>query len=96
MGEITSKGGWGSPGSDPIADIQAAKAKMREWAPPPMVISPRAAQAVNQVLERPENTPISKPDLHKAIDVLYQRATPEEQERMFEYSLALQWRGSYG
>jgi hypothetical protein len=78
---VTTSGGWSSPNANPMADIRAAMDKLREWTPPPLVISPQARDAVNQLLERPADTAVSQADMNQAINVAFTRATPEERER---------------
>jgi hypothetical protein len=64
--------------------LAAAVEKMRdssyEGAPP--VMSPEAHDAVNGVLGRPLGSPITQVDVNHAVAILYDRATPEERERM--------------
>lgn len=87
MADITGTGGWGEASANPMLDIKAAMEKIKNWTPPPLVISPQAARAVNELLERPENTPIRMADVSAAQGILYDRATPEERERMLAASL---------
>ena len=93
QGYLTKPGGWASPDADPMADIRAAMDKVRNWTPPPVVISPRARDAVNQMLERPEGAPVTRTDLNAAVNIAFDRATDEERERflMNSYRLGGGW-----
>jgi hypothetical protein len=54
----------------------------------PWAISPAAHDMVNDLLDRPHNTPVTHADMARALGALYDRCTPEEKRRLVGETLA--------
>jgi hypothetical protein len=96
MSDITSVGGWATmTGEEILESIRDAQRKLRDWTPPPFVISPHVAKAVTELLGRSVGTTLTQADHAAAVRLVYDRATPEERTRLVEAAFRAGLQGGY-
>lgn len=69
--------------SEVLENVRSAMKRMHERAyepPPPFVLSPRAHDHANELLDRPAGTPLSRADFYRAIEIELERMTPEQRD----------------